>query len=813
MSQMLYKEALAAGREKVYNIRVMIVGHQGVGKTSLTQRLLGEQVKENETESTEGIEVHARCCHIDHATQEWQLKVKTDELSLNDQRIANILSKYVSPRNSQAVVEVLATDPENDVTPSTPTAGTLRQGSEAVHIRKTDGIAPISQLNNRVQKENVQEEAQERICSAEIKNLVERTLSLPILKSESSYITFLDFAGQSLFYSTHQAFMSWRTLYLLVTDMSLPLTDAVEEGVFISNVSGIRTCSIKEYVTYWLNSIHSHVLIPEDARIHREEKSTRREEGGAQGTKSNHPFVILVGTHSDKIPEKLLDQKKKSYFNDIRVDMKDRPFLSHLVDEDFAISNLGSDPTINELKSKIFETAQNQLYWGEEIPARWILLERALMDLKKRIPVIEYTDVKSLNETLQVQIECPEELDLFLRFEHDMGNIVFFNTERLRNKVVLDPKWLIHGVRIWITSDHVIKRHSDVTAQWDHFKKTGQLTHTLIEKLWSSHSEIHQHKEHLLDLMEKLNIIVKPLQMEGEYYWVPCMVSIPAPDYIKKLQQKKDTTKTSTLCFRSKTNFIHVGVFHRLIAICLSKWMPAKEGEAYLLFQGLCVFDIDEQQQLLLSLNDFVIHAVVIRFTKQGRIPDLYICMTIRNYLHTALSEISNYLCPGSKFETCIQCNKSSPLTNEGLHSITTLRTKDEIKCSYHKETHCVESGTLLGFWEEVKKQIPDHVKPQQSHKTKETRTGICDSVLRKLSKDLISHKWKFFFRELSVTTNELDEVEINYRNDVHEQIYQLLCHLNKGGRLNKSSIIQALQSVERYDLIDKYSDKDFNLS
>ncbi|KAL3892182.1 hypothetical protein ACJMK2_004416 [Sinanodonta woodiana] len=739
--QKLYRDALSTGNEKDYSIRVMIVGHQGVGKTSLTQRLLGQKVTENETESTEGIDVHTRCCQIDHATGEWKRNIRRDELFLNDQRIASIVQKYKGPQDHR---DLNVTGAENDTFPAkkrrlsqpdqTAVPLSLDTGSgnsvkdpsvsritnEANNLTETDSAVTNMLLDCKGQTGNELDESERGTDTTEIQTFLDRAPSLIIPKRMSSDVTLLDFAGQSLFYTTHQAFMSWRTIYLLVTDMSLPLTDVVQEGEYGIDNSGSKTCSIQDNISYWLNSVHSHVCIPEDHRIRKEVKKPRTDEssGMVQAPTVKHPFVILVGTHADRIPKDLLEKRKKSYFNDIRNHLKNSPLMLHLVDEDFAISNLGSDLNINVLKSKIFEIAQKHVCWGTNIPARWIPLEKALMKLKNEgIPVMDYSDVKRINESRQVKLESPEEFDLFLMFEHDIGNIVFFPTERLRKNVVLDPEWLIRGVRIWITSDQVTTRHPELSEQWHAFKDTGLLTSTLIEKLWSSHFEIHQHREHLLDVMEELNIIAKPLKLtEEQYYWVPCMVSVHAPDDVKKLQQNKDTTKTSTLCFRSKTNFIHVGVFHRLLATGLSKWEPVKDGNKYLLFRGLCVFDLDNQHQLILSLNDCVIHATVIRFTNKGRIPDLTLCMTIRDILNSALSEISDCLCPGSEFEICIKCKESSPMSNEGLHSITTLRANDELKCSTHtcKEAHCVESVNLLGFWEENQKQIPPNVVPLQ---------------------------------------------------------------------------------------------------
>ncbi|KAL3887678.1 hypothetical protein ACJMK2_000072 [Sinanodonta woodiana] len=67
----LYQKALDAGKEKVYNIRVMVVGQFGVGKTTLIKRLLGQPVDIAERKSTEGIDVHKHCCKLSLDKGEW----------------------------------------------------------------------------------------------------------------------------------------------------------------------------------------------------------------------------------------------------------------------------------------------------------------------------------------------------------------------------------------------------------------------------------------------------------------------------------------------------------------------------------------------------------------------------------------------------------------------------------------------------------------------------------------------------------------------------------------------------------------------
>ena len=72
----LYKRALSEGKEAVHNIRVMVVGHYGVGKTTLTKRLFDEDVDINKRESTNGIDVHVRRCKVSLNTGQWIVSEK-----------------------------------------------------------------------------------------------------------------------------------------------------------------------------------------------------------------------------------------------------------------------------------------------------------------------------------------------------------------------------------------------------------------------------------------------------------------------------------------------------------------------------------------------------------------------------------------------------------------------------------------------------------------------------------------------------------------------------------------------------------------
>ncbi|XP_053402196.1 uncharacterized protein LOC128557820 [Mercenaria mercenaria] len=97
----LYKRALAEGSEKVHNIRVMIVGHFGVGKTTLTKRLFEEDVVLNNQESTEGIEVHVRKCKVSLEDGSWHVLDEDDRKTDIYKRLAKLFKANSAGRTTE----------------------------------------------------------------------------------------------------------------------------------------------------------------------------------------------------------------------------------------------------------------------------------------------------------------------------------------------------------------------------------------------------------------------------------------------------------------------------------------------------------------------------------------------------------------------------------------------------------------------------------------------------------------------------------------------------------------------------------------
>ncbi|XP_053388746.1 uncharacterized protein LOC128551849 [Mercenaria mercenaria] len=115
------------------------------------------------------------------------------------------------------------------------------------------------------------------------------------------------------------------------------------------------------------------------------------------------------------------------FFYTLRKSLVDKATNCHLTDKDFAIDNSIVDRNIEKLRQHIFKVASRQSYWGEFIPAKWVTLENSIDNLKDNgEKVLRKSEFRDLNDRLPVPLETEEELELFLRFHHETGNILYY---------------------------------------------------------------------------------------------------------------------------------------------------------------------------------------------------------------------------------------------------------------------------------------------------------------------------------------------------------------------------------------------------
>ncbi|KAL3854279.1 hypothetical protein ACJMK2_013553 [Sinanodonta woodiana] len=463
------------------------------------------------------------------------------------------------------------------------------------------------------------------------------------------------------------------------------------------------------------------------------------------------PLKMCTWTYRHEVCEK--------YFHDIRSYLKDKPTRFHLVDEDFAIDNTIVDNNLEALKRKILEVASQQPYWGEEVPARWILLERELMRLKDAgIKVIPRTLLEAFNQAEDVHIPL-EELELFLKFQNDIGTILYFSIDVLKDKIVLVPQWMIDAVKSLITAEMFILRNAPaVTEKWDVFNKSGQLSPELIDAIWTQdkYPDLHDNKEHILLLMEHLNIIARPRSFSEDgseikvenYFLAPCMLKEKTPERVMLPKPDPDMkSSSSVLCYNFVDKFLPPPIFHRLLATCVSRWPIAQRKSENQIFCGCCIFRLDPHHELTVLFKKYSIFVQVFRFGTTEKTPSFELCIEVKEFITKTLTNIIGYLGRSLKFEMSVQCPKYLGYRADCLIPLTDLQGNEDFSCDFHDDIHVFRSKDLLRFWfqEEEPSNAGSSAGAMPSSPTSDTDRFMCIAYLlvdvgSRVLRQLLSH-------------------------------------------------------------------------
>ncbi|XP_071177528.1 uncharacterized protein [Mytilus edulis] len=389
------------------------------------------------------------------------------------------------------------------------------------------------------------------------------------LQDEDGYanLTVWDFAGDIEYYNTHQTFLNSEAIFLVVANLH-DINDTVSYGTF----------------NFWMDTIHCY------GSINNKTEAVLLE--GAHNLLD--PPVIAIGTHKDKFQDeeqcrKRLESYTDKIFKDSKLHLRSIHLISNTEDVEDAFEKLRND---------IFATAKSTANWNREYPVKFIQMEKAInYELTIGKQIISFERLKELGEKIPLPITDNKELHLFLRYEHEheIGNVIFF--EDIPSYIILDPQWLANAFKCIVTAQQF--QFELPHLQWDNLKKTGKMDPKLLEEIFKKQSaDMRIHKEHILEVIEKFDIIIYPLlltesgnvQREHSFY-VPCMLQTLKIKDIDVLFNVPNASKSTCLCF--VFSFLPPYLISNLIVSCLREYPLAVVKGEIGLFKDCCVFNID----------------------------------------------------------------------------------------------------------------------------------------------------------------------------------------------------------------------------
>ncbi|XP_048741997.2 ankyrin-1-like isoform X3 [Ostrea edulis] len=346
----------------VYHARCIILGCGGAGKSTLLSRLQDKPYKEiKNIERTQGIDVHVNIFEvleetIQRASHKRKETPEMPNIVFSEKdvtgHVEDDICRYQRTRNT-------ADDEINDSEENTTLMRSIDncRDAEASFRRKKDDNSVVHSMDQRQEsttvdiqdneagtggnvKKNEHVDTKEEDKENVVKEIVDAITHLVKEKPGKPRITFLDFAGQGDYYAFHQIYLSPKTFYILVVDMSKNFDDKNE----LDERSGSRFTSwkYKDYYKFWLKSIDSF----SDTRTpvivvgtHAEGKTPKIKQE-AENSDTTRTFIANKevtdegSTSWRDILDACLDGNTESFFFHLQNAFDDRKHLLKKVDRD-----------------------------------------------------------------------------------------------------------------------------------------------------------------------------------------------------------------------------------------------------------------------------------------------------------------------------------------------------------------------------------------------------------------------------------------------------------------------------------------------
>ncbi|XP_063448299.1 probable serine/threonine-protein kinase roco6 [Mytilus trossulus] len=734
--------------EKRYFVKLMIVGKNGAGKSSLLRRLLQEDTKN--VESTDGIDIVVRRCKINTETGEWiidkngvsdtkqeRIQRVIDQTLENNSKDTVRVSKSPTPKSGpdevqtrneietiiSGIIDHSEPEPKPKPEPEPVTATVNTTYAKLAEKRDISLLETISTFEDenieKLEDENIEKLENINEKDNDIKDTrydstnnttTANTLKVNVSKHRSSPLDMpsgllsdvfastpnsynslnhfapcglWDFAGQKEFYATHQAFLTSRAIYLLVAEFTEDIrTDGVKQYFEDMQHSG-------EYVDFWFDTIHCH--------------QTEEKEGKLW------PRVIIIFTGTDKCTKENIKNRKTVLGRQLAEVFGKLNKFKHLQNIYYLSNRTDKDDEFEKLRKEISETATKMNTWGECVPLKWILLEHLIeVNMEKKKNYIEFSDMREMAAHSEIGIEDSKEVLRFLCFQHEVGNIIYF--EDIPDLIILNPQWLVDAFRC-LVSDKI-----DPTAGWTDFLQNGLLTKSLITKLFESKSGdnfVGKTKE-LLDIMLKFDILVKT--NEKDKYVMPSMMPTKSFEEVYETigGDHPNCTRTSWFCLQFE--FLPPAFFNHFSAGYMKKYKPTKvnEGKSMALYRGICVFDVDimdksESEKLLLTMSANRIAVQLLSFSeKQKNIGNM--CCTIRKELISKIKDIEKRYKLKVSYKEHFKCSTGNYYGDTRPYDY--LKSVTVYHCDEHKGEHKSEELYLPWMPDEVddEKKLNDQI-------------------------------------------------------------------------------------------------------
>ncbi|XP_076088136.1 uncharacterized protein LOC143058510 [Mytilus galloprovincialis] len=656
----------------------MLAGEQGTGKTTLARYLVGKRPTRFRI-STDGIELYNGLSYMDRESKDWLGGLQ--DFSLEEILVSRSLLKEekitkqnklddTTPTSQDIPVDTqILSLPESSrnlrlESKDTLISDTTREWSEYDDFRQTsyssndedrindkpiddsDGSEARSSLTGEMHMHTVTKPGIVR----KLKNMFGVSKQVKEVKVSISKEKFLemsskvgkkqlhnrkiapiiiwDFGGQDVFYSTHQTFLTYRAIYMVVLDGSRTLDDPCPYEKYLPGKGQHKTA--RDYLLFWINTIVTY----------------------CKGSNQGFPKIMVVLTHKDQVKAHDVEERRHEIFAEIYKMFQQTPFEQHLVIEDqiFVNAQDENDTEMEKIKKIIMSESERQPTWGELLPKCFIPLELEIASLIRRnSTLITLEHLKKINALQPIRPLSEDELKVFLKFQHSIGKLLYFDEPKLDDRIILSPTLLIDAFKSIVTDKQFCKGDKKREEMWDAMGTNGVVSKYAIDGVWKrkKYAKFNTDKDYLLTVMTHLDILVEPkrydtsrMRIPADFYYVASMVR--GSDDSGYLHSADITQRNIAIAFQLTSWMIPPALSFRFISYCLSVWSVKRQRETNreMLFHRSGVFTIDPSLDMYILCEDDKITVRLVH-AKTNALIMRDLASSINECLTSALEKIS----------------------------------------------------------------------------------------------------------------------------------------------------------------------------
>ncbi|XP_052063409.1 uncharacterized protein LOC127703064 isoform X4 [Mytilus californianus] len=708
---------LGQGTYDSFDMRCMVTGQFGVGKSTLVKLLVGDAVPD-ERLATDGISLLEGRCGLDIDTREWIL-IDPETYNALDVVYNKVLMTSVAEDESKQdeIQEAGRTSgkhasdvsQQSEASKSTSSPGHI-PGYPSQQTKADQSVLPKPSSSMHLTKEQSKKKMKSKMTKDEIRKKMEEILRSGNYKIKVGRLIFWDFGGQYVYYTTHQTFMTFRALFLLVIDGSKGLHDQVLDVLCFPGQHMIPTPAV--FLQHWVNSILTY----------------------CKPVYKDIPKILLVATHKDKINEENVETRRKELYSEVEELFKDHEGKQHLVLSPMIFVNAKdkADPDIQILKKAITDLTFEHPCWGETMPNACVPLELEIAELVAGgQQILSLKEVEELNVISQLSVLSSEQLNDFLHFQHSLGKIVYFDTAQLREFVIISPLLLVEVMRSFVTDKQFWPSEVTVHAIFKKMSESGTMQRGELYQIWEQEafSKVLPYKKYIFDMLIHLDIVSEQRRYNAKTgrrlptknFFVPCMVT--ERNTTNFMSEECTPNRAISLAFTFKGAIIPPALPNRLISACLSMWnvktykeqkesgIIGEKRDVKLLFSGFLGISYDKAHDIVVCVEANRIHLYIIHKTSNELIvSDIAtsiketFCKTLERIIEFYQSTVhARTSSPRSPFHIEYSCSNLECFISE----VDALQTAEWI-CDRHKLRHKQDHWNV---WNENqgKKQCKDN--------------------------------------------------------------------------------------------------------